>query len=307
MDPASYHAAVAQHQSALQQGTKRKLEGGDDDSDPKRTRCYRCGGHGHFAKACSSAIPAPAAPGAVQFACYKCNGKGHFARDCPNIRGDVCYNCGLLGHHSLDCPTSVKRKGPPPKAFPPPAPSAPSAAAAAAANYYAAAAAGFPFNPGYGYGAEPSPYFSDSSYAAQMSSLPPMSMMPTADPAELYSRMGYDMSSLSRVGMGPQVPPVTGCYRCGEPGHIARLCPKAPPNAPADSCYRCGQPGHIAKDCVNPPIGTYGGSKTVAACFRCGEVKFLSLTRFGFDLPFSFNVCRSSTAQSLRFTSIHQR
>ena len=74
--------------------------------------CYKCGQHGHIARACPTA--GPSSRGGFGGArggrsCYNCGGVGHLSRDCTSPQGAAaggqrCYNCNESGHISRECP-----------------------------------------------------------------------------------------------------------------------------------------------------------------------------------------------------------
>jgi cellular nucleic acid-binding protein len=58
--------------------------------------CYSCGGRGHKAAECPTAIQG-------QGLCYNCHEPGHVSKACPHPRVENCYNCLEDGHISKNC------------------------------------------------------------------------------------------------------------------------------------------------------------------------------------------------------------
>jgi len=70
-------------------------------SKPSRgdSRCYTCGGSGHYANECKKGE-----------SCYKCGKTGHRSYECKS-KEIVCYNCKETGHISAKCMKPKKAGG----------------------------------------------------------------------------------------------------------------------------------------------------------------------------------------------------
>ncbi|KAI0675385.1 DNA topoisomerase [Trametes maxima] len=89
--------------------------GGGGGSGGMSGACYKCGEEGHWASACTSAVPKSKSfgdgGGGSCGACFKCGKEGHFSNACPNGQqgsgsssGNACFKCGKAGHYSNACP-----------------------------------------------------------------------------------------------------------------------------------------------------------------------------------------------------------
>lgn len=238
----------------------KKVASGADES----TKCFKCGGQGHYSRECPETSNAPSAR-----ACFKCGEAGHLSRDCtqataaPARSDKACFNCGGP-HLARECTQ-------------------------AGGNSSRGGYGGGGRGGGAGAGAGDRACFScgETGHMSRDCTNPPkagsslgLSCYTCGGPhlakdCDKKSASGYGGRGAGRGGYGAPAggrgggSASTSCFNCGG-AHFARDCneprrdggQRRDRDASAGTCYRCNEPGHQSKNCP-----TY--QRQAQICYLC--------------------------------------